>query len=377
MLTDANEGCESPRGTAARIWGVSALFLMLVAVLPATIFVNASSWTLDRTAREFLLPVARPEMASPPVQLAMASTRHDPDFKLEAKATLDLFHARDYHIEGVRSGEKAVPRVVLTDLPTGMTALENSDDRKALFVKTLLPLILLTNERIEKDRDRLLRLHALKQSGENLAPQDRIWLADLAVQYGMTIDGEVNTKALLQRVDVVPASLALAQAAEESGWGTSRIAQKGNALFGEQTWKPEEAGIAPRNRRQGDTYRFRAFEDPKGSVESYIRNLNTHRAYAQFRQMRASLRAKDKPIEGLTLANALVSYSERGDDYVRSIRSLIRVNNLSDFDKAVLTDDQMEEVLGPRPGAKVVPAMAQASVPAVRNEGVVPASMRR
>ncbi len=375
MLTDANEGCESPRGTAARIWGVSALFVMLIAVLPATIFVNASSWTLDRTAREFLLPVARPEMAAP-VQLAMVTTRHDPDFKLEAKATLDLFHARDYRIEGVRSGEKTVPRVVLTDLPTGMTALESPDDRKALFVKTLLPLILMTNERIEKDRDRLLRLHALKQSGESLAPQDRLWLAELAVQYGMAVEGEVNTRSLLQRVDVVPASLALAQAAEESGWGTSRIAQKGNALFGEQTWKPEDAGIAPRNRRQGDTYRFRAFDDPKGSVESYIRNLNTHRAYAQFRQMRASLHAKDKPIEGLTLANALVSYSERGDDYIRTIRSLIRVNNLSDFDRAVLTDDQMEEVLGPQPKAKVVPVAANATMPA-RTEGIVPASMRR
>lgn len=365
MLTDANEGFDSPRRTAARIWGMSALFLLITAILPGTVFISASSRSLDRTAREFLLPVLRPDPGFT-VEMAAATTRHDPSFKLDARATLDLFHAREYRIEAVRSGVTSVPRLVLTDLPTGMTALEKSDDRKALFVKTLLPLILMTNERIEQDRGRLRRLHALRQSGQVLAPQDRRWLADLAVRYGLTADGEVNTKALLQRVDVVPVSLALAQAAEESGWGTSRFAQKGNALFGQLTFKAEDDGIVPRNRRQGETHRFKSFDDPKASVDSYIHNLNTHRAYAQLRQMRASLRAQDKPVEGLMLVNALGSYSERGEDYVRTIRSLIRVNALSDFDKAVLSDDQVEEVLGPRTRAEMA-----------RDHGVVPASLHR
>lgn len=365
MLTDANEGFDSPRGTAARIWGVSALFMLMTVILPATMFINASSRTLDRTAREFLLPVLRPDPGFT-VEMAAATTRHDPSFKLDAKSTLDLFHAREYRIETVRSGETAVPRLVLTDLPTGITTLEKADDRKALFVKTLLPLILMANEQIGHDRDRLRRLHAVRQAGQGLAPQDRRWLADLAGRYGLNAEGEVNTKALLQRVDLVPVSLALAQAAEESGWGTSRFAQKGNALFGQLTWKAEDEGIVPRNRRQGETHRFRAFDDPKGSVDSYIHNLNTHRAYTQFRQMRASLRGQDKPVEGLALVNALGAYSERGEDYLRTIRSLIRVNSLSDFDKAVLSDDQMEEVMGPRTRAEMA-----------RDHGIVPASLRR
>lgn len=364
MQTDANEGFCSPRHTAARIWGVSGLFMLLVAILPATVFINASSRPVGMAAREFLLPVLRPSGDSEiSVQLAAANPRHDTGFTLEARAILDLFHSRDYRIDQVRSGVLPVPRLVLTDLPTGIKALENSDDRKAVFVKTLLPLVLMANERIERDRDRLRRLHVVRANGQSLSPQDRLWLADLATRYGVKAEGEVNTKALLQRVDIVPASLALAQAAEESGWGTSRFAQKGNALFGQLTWNAEHEGIVPRNRRQGETHRFRSFDDPKASVDSYIHNLNTHRAYAQFRQMRAGLRVQEKPIDGLQLATALVSYSERGEDYIRTIRQLIRVNGLGDFDKAVLRDDMGEEILGP--------------LKPVSSEGIVPASMRR
>ena len=191
MLTDANEGFESPRGTAARIWGMSALFLLITVIIPGFVFVNASSRSLDRTAREFLLPVLRPDPGFT-TEVVVATARHDPSFKLDAKATLDLFHSREYRIETVRSGETAVPRLVLTDLPTGMTALEKSDDRKALFVKTLLPLILMANERIGQDRDRLRRLHVVKQGGQTLAPQDRRWLAELAGRYGLKPDGEIN-----------------------------------------------------------------------------------------------------------------------------------------------------------------------------------------
>jgi len=248
-----------------------------------------------------------------------------------------------------------VPRLVLTDMPTGITALESTDDRKALFVKTLLPLILMENERIGKDRDRLLRLQATRQAGESLAPNDSLWLISVADRYGLKPGEDISIKSLLQRVDVVPVSLALAQAAEESGWGTSRFAQKGNALFGQLTWNEQDTGIVPRNRRQGETHRFRSFEDPKGSVESYIHNLNTHRAYGEFRRLRASMRAQDKPISGMSLITALVSYSERGADYIRTIRSLIRVNNLDDFDTAVLSDDMIEEILGPRTASAHLP----------------------
>jgi Bax protein len=351
MQTDANEGWNSPRYTA-----VCAVFLLITVIIPSFVFTWASGRTMEATAREFILPVLRPATAMAAVSdapLGVDTAQGDEAkivqqaFKLDARAALDLFQERDYHIDGVRSGELQVPRLVLSDLPAGIKKLDNSDERKAVFVKTLLPLILLTNEQIDKDRQRLQRLVAQKAAGHGWAVPDKRWLAELAERYGLNADGEINVRALLQRVDVVPVSLALAQAAEESGWGTSRFAEKGNALFGELTWNNEHQGIVPRNRRQGETHRFRAFEDPKASIESYIHNLNTHRAYTQFRQMRAGLRSQGKALDGMQLATALVSYSERGSDYVRTIRSLIRVNMLADFDNAVLRDDEMELVLNP------------------------------
>lgn len=351
MQTDENEGLDGPRYTA-----VCAVFLLITVIIPSFVFTWASGRTMEATAREFILPVLRPATAMaavPEIALGANTPRGDEAkivqqaFKLDARTALDLFQERDYHIDGVRTGELQVPRLVLSDLPAGIKKLDNSDERKAVFVKTLLPLILLTNEQIDKDRQRLQRLVAQRTAGHGLSTPDKRWLVELADRYGLKSEGEVNMKALLQRVDVVPVSLALAQAAEESGWGTSRFAEKGNALFGELTWNNEHQGIVPRNRRQGETHRFRAFEDPKASIESYIHNLNTHRAYAQFRQMRAGLRAKDKPLDGMQLATALVSYSERGSDYVRTIRSLIRVNTLADFDNAVLRNDGMELVVNP------------------------------
>jgi Bax protein len=351
MQTDGDEGLSGPRYAA-----VCAVFLLIAVIIPSSVFTWASGRTMEATAREFILPVFRPATAMaalPDTPLGVDAPRGDEAkivqqaFKLDARAALDLFQERDYHIDGIRSGELQVPRLVLSDLPAGIKKLDNSDERKAVFVKTLLPLILLTNEQIGKDRQRLQRLVAQKAAGHGWAVPDKRWLAELAETYGLKSDGDINVKALLQRVDVVPVSLALAQAAEESGWGTSRFAEKGNALFGELTWNTEHQGIVPRNRRQGETHRFRAFEAPKASIESYIRNLNTHRAYAQFRQMRAGLRAQGKTLDSMQLATALVSYSERGSEYIRTIRSLIRANSLADFDNAVLRDDEMELVLNP------------------------------
>lgn len=352
MQTDANEGRSGPRYTA-----VCAGFLLIVGLIPSIMFTWASGLAMDAGARELLLPVLRPALAQAAVPDGVDQPRGDEAqivaeaFSLDARSVMELFHQRDYHIEQVRSGALQVPRLVLSDLPTGMKSLSSADERKAVFVKTLLPMILLTNEKIEKDRQRLQRLQVVRATGHALSAPDRIWLASIADRYGVKADGEVNIKSLLQRVDIVPVSLALAQAAEESGWGTSRFAQKGNALYGQLTWNAEHQGIVPRNRRQGETHRFRAFDDPKASIESYIHNLNTHRAYTQFRQMRAGLRGQGKVLEGAQLANALVSYSERGQDYIRTIRSLIRVNSLSDFDHAVLRDDMGEEVLRLAPKA--------------------------
>ncbi|MFC7334777.1 glucosaminidase domain-containing protein [Rhodocista pekingensis] len=256
--------------------------------------------------------------------------------RLDARMLLDLFHANDYRIDAVRSGELPVPRLVLNDLPPALTEIADSSERKAVFVKTMLPLVLIANERIERDRARLRKLHAQREAGHEPAPQDRVWLEQIAAQYGLETDGGVDTRALLRRVDIVPPSLALAQAAEESGWGTSRFAQQGNALFGQLTWSEEHEGIVPRNRRAGESHRFRSFGDLQASVDAYIHNLNTHAAYLPFRTQRASLRRQGRALDGYTLAAALERYSERGADYVRAIRAVMRSSRLRDFDNAVL-----------------------------------------
>jgi Bax protein len=265
----------------------------------------------------------------------------------DSRGLLGLFVDNNYTEPAIRSGAKAVPRLMLASLPHDIGQVDDIAVRKAVFVKAMLPLILLANERIEQDRTRLLQLHEQLTAGGALAPRDRLWLTELAARYSRPVSGgtastpdeatvPADTASLLRQVDVVPPSLALAQAAEESGWGTSRFARNGNALFGQLTWSASQTGIVPRNRRQGETHRFRSFVNLKDCVDAYIHNLNTHRAYRDFRRERASLRRAGKPLDGLVLASGLVRYSERGPDYVRTLRTMIRSNGLTDFDDAAL-----------------------------------------
>lgn len=142
---------------------------------------------------------------------------------------------------------------------------------------------------------------------------------------------------LLARLDIVPVSLALAQAAEESGWGTSRFAAEGNALFGQWAWG--ENAIRPQNQREGlGDYGIAAFETPLESVRAYMHNLNTHPAYAELRARRAEMRRDDETLSGWELANTLTRYSERGQDYVDTLHTIMRVNRLADTDSAYLGD---------------------------------------
>ena len=138
---------------------------------------------------------------------------------------------------------------------------------------------------------------------------------------------------LMRRVDTVPASLALAQAAEESGWGTSRFAQEGNALFGQWT-TAEGEGLVPRRREAEASHKVRVFDELHDAVAAYLHNLNTHRAYRQFRLTRAEQRAESGRLDSVALVEDLKSYSERGEDYVASIKTIIRVNRLRQLDQA-------------------------------------------
>jgi len=207
-------------------------------------------------------------------------------------------------------------------------------ERKAVFFKTVLPLVLQVNEQIVEDRKRLWQLGAEQKSGARLSAVDRLWLAVMSERYG-TRRSDVD--ALLKRHDVVPPSLALAQAATESAWGTSRFVKEGNAMFGEWTFASDHEGIVPSERASGKTHRVRAFDSLYDSVASYVTNLNKHRAYREFRQVRAEMRAKGQAFDGIRLAATLHRYSERGAAYVDELQTIIRGNELDLLDGARLS----------------------------------------
>lgn len=246
----------------------------------------------------------------------------------------DAFQRMGYDLQTVLSGDRRVPRLFLAGLPSDLAEIRDTTARKAIFFQTVLPLILQINEEILAERRRLWQLRHHLRLGERLNATDRLWLAVMAERYRVK-RGDID--ALLNRVDIVPVSLALAQSAEESGWGTSRFGREGNALFGMWT-TARDGGMTPLNRDQGKTHKIKAYGSLLESVRSYVRNLNRHGAYKQFRSARAGMRRAGAPLEGAVLAGELTAYSQRGADYVATIRTIIEANGLSRLDDARLSE---------------------------------------
>ena len=184
------------------------------------------------------------------------------------------------------------------------------------------------NEKIETDRLKLVGLMRRSMSGKRLSTEDQQWLKRLTDVYELKA---LDYKQLLWRHDIIPPSLALGQAIIESGWGTSRFAQQGNAVFGQWTFK-KGSGIIPQDRDVGKRHEVKAFRYLEESVFQYVLNLNRHLAYREFRTRRASMRVKGKTIDGYSLASTLTRYSERGKSYVLSLRGVMRTNKLSYLD---------------------------------------------
>ena len=243
-------------------------------------------------------------------------------------ALSETFAGLDYDLESVISGEAEVPRLFLASLPVDMGAIREIEARKGLFFKAVLPLVLQANEEIRADRGRLWDLRFRLRAGEKLDAVDRLWLMVAADRYGVNAE---DLDALARRMDVVPPSLALAQAAIESGWGTSRFALEGNALFGQWTFSAT-GDLVPLRREPGKTHRVRAFDSLLDSVRAYMRNLNTHRSYRAFREERSRMRRDGAPLDGSLLAGHLDRYSGKGETYVAMIRATIGGNGLGRFD---------------------------------------------
>lgn len=221
-----------------------------------------------------------------------------------------------------------VPPLAADRMPRDVDRL-NADGRKQLFFRTLLPLVLAENLAIRRQRQFLESAFTAEYRLDHITIR-RIYA--IARQY--RIEGDVRDPAfrelLLRRVDEVPPALALAQAANESGWGTSRFAQQANNLFGHWTWNPRQ-GLVPLERKAGARHRVRVFSDLRDAVRTYLHNLNVSRAYVELRVLRARMRADGQPLDPIALAGGLRRYSERGKAYVREIRALIRSNALHEL----------------------------------------------
>jgi len=244
----------------------------------------------------------------------------------------------DLSLAELRGGKAAVPPVYLNQFPAGLTSLNSPRLRKDIFIKTVLPLVLRANSEVRLERQRMLNLIQRGQensAADDITPVERAFLARLAAEYEVP---EADLAELRQRVDVVPASLALAQGAEESGWGTSRFARIGNAVFGQRTFR-KGTGLVPLRREQGQRHEVKAFNTLYRSVRAYVWNLNTHLAYEKFREKRASFRKGGLPLDGYALTGTLDRYSERGQNYIKTIRIIIRRNRLDEFDDVRLMLD--------------------------------------
>jgi Bax protein len=249
-----------------------------------------------------------------------------------AKALHKTFTRLGYQLDKVKSDNQPVPRVFLNSLPGDLSEVPENEQRKAIFFKTVLPLVLQVNEEILNDRRHLWKLRFQTALGEKPNAADRLWLRVMTERYKVKV-GDID--ALFSRIDIVPTSLALAQAAEESGWGASRFAREGNAMFG-QWARATSKGLVPLKRDKGKSHKVQSFETLIDSVRAYALNLNSHRAYKGFRKKRQSTRRSGNAIDGRVLAGKLHKYSERGLDYVISLRNLIDRNGLVLLDGARL-----------------------------------------
>ena len=266
---------------------------------------------------------------------ALAKGVAGPIIVADTSALSDKFDQIDYSLPAVRERRGDVPRLYLTSLPPDLAEVAPVAVRKTLFIKLLLPLVLRANETILEDRAHVEALYGRLRSGKRLPAGDAAWVAALAKNYGLSPD---DLDGLLERLDAVPPSLAIAQSIEESGWGTSRFAQDGNAVFGQWTFTAG-AGLVPLSRDDGERHEVKAFDHLQQSVATYLRNLNGHRAYSEFRATRALSRTKGVPLDGYALAGTLSRYSERGGEYIKTIRLIMRANDLETLDDARLRGD--------------------------------------
>ena len=258
--------------------------------------------------------------------------------RLSASTVKELFKDTEYDLNEIRKS-KLVKPIKLSLLPEEIRKIESTKEKKKLFLEIILPLVLEENNRIKLDRIKLFRVLNKKNNSNS----ETRWLNSKFKQYGV-VNKDLSTLKI--RTDEIPVSLALAQAAKETGWGTSRFAIEGNALFGQWTFSGE--GIKPAGADSSDgSHKVMKFKVLKASVRAYQRNLNTHNGYREFRKARALMREKNQKLDSLDLANYLDKYAATGVEYTKIIKKIIEQNSLQDFDKVKLlpTSIQLKNII--------------------------------
>ena len=255
------------------------------------------------------------------------------DYISQADEMLEIFKKYEFSVDSFLNDESA-NLIIFSSLPDDFMEIKSVNERKKLFINTLLPIIYSENLKILEDRKKILDWWNESQ-GENFSRDFwPSWLFELSEKYETS---DSNLGNLLMKVDVIPISMALAQAAIESGWGTSRYLREGNAIYGQYTFEKDK-GIRPERRESNEKFFIKKFSNLSESTRSYFKNINTHRAYDDFREERKKLRMNGVKLSGVKLVKFLTSYSERRDEYVKDVENIIQSNNFMKFDNSYLAN---------------------------------------
>tara|TARA_B100000579_G_scaffold22525_1_gene15864 strand:- start:480 stop:2006 length:1527 start_codon:yes stop_codon:yes gene_type:complete len=256
-----------------------------------------------------------------------------PNLNIKTETVLSLFEDVEYDLKTVRFQKKVKP-IYFTQFPKDLDEIKDTKLKKETFIKIVLPLVVAENEKILDDKIKLKRITSKKMTSD----KEKSWLRLKLREYKVK---NSDITELDKRMDIIPVSIALAQAAKESGWGTSRFALEGNAIFGQWTWTGQ--GIEPLNKGKHEGHKILRFPILRASVKAYKNNLNTHKGYSEFREKRHTYRKRNKSIKGLNLTDTLDRYAQTGKEYTDILEQIIKQNDLSDFETVQLTNSVVKK----------------------------------
>ncbi len=290
-------------------------------------FLTFALFLAPATAALFFVRVM-PQPEPPPVSAGFTVVTASQAAELET-----VFEALGYRWPPVAADAQShafVPAIAVREMPADIDTL-SVDARKAMFFRVLAPLVAAENHALREQRRFLLQAFAkYPQLPESGGIATRVRAIASRFNVGGNLDSPETRERLLRRVDTVPAALALAQAANESGWGRSRFAREANNLYGMWTWDKSK-GMRPKERAKNARYFVRVFDDLRASVRNYLHTINIGPAYRELRELRAAFRERGEQPDGMTLAAGLTRYSARGEEYVNEIRAIIEYNGLHEL----------------------------------------------